>query len=295
MRQFLRKVRLTASGSTGGFVVNPGGIQEHELKIEFDVSKGISGSANTATIKIWNLNEGHRNSIGKEFDDIMLEAGYMPPEGGSNVGIIFSGQMRDVEHKREAEDIITYLACGDGDRAFRRATISKTFKAGTKVEDVVDEITKQLEKEGVKRGETKYPDNMPKFERPYSMCGSCTRELDRLGRSRGFYWNLQNGTFEIVPSDGYVGDVVVLSSQSGLIDTPTITDNGVKASALLNPQVRPNRRVKILSEVLEMNAEGSMYRVSNATYKGDNRDGDFRVEIQGEAIAGGKVDEGKKK
>lgn len=295
MRQFLRKVRLTAKGSTGSLIINPGALQQQELKIEFSISKSISSKQNTGRIKIWNLNEAHRNAIGKELDDIMLEAGYMPPEGGGNVGIIFSGQMRDVEHKRENEDIITYLSCGDGDKALRRATISKTFKAGTSVEEVVDEIAQQLEKEGVKRGETNFPKDLPKFKRPYSMCGSCNRELDRLGRSHGFYWNIQNGAFEVVPGDGFTGGVVVLSSNSGLIDTPTITDNGVKASALLNPEVRPNRRVQIISQVLEMNAEGDMYRVSQADYSGDNREGDFKVTIQGEAISGGKVDEGKKK
>ncbi|NTS31259.1 hypothetical protein HQ945_08325 [Phyllobacterium sp. BT25] len=296
MRQFLRKVRLTASGS-GSLVINPGGIQTHELKISFDVSKSISSSQNSAKIQIWNLSEGHRNAIGKELDDIVLEAGYMPPGEGGNVGIIFKGQMRDVEHKRDGPDIITTLSCGEGDRAFRKATISKTFRAGTEVKEVVDEIYKQLEAEGVDRGEWKFPDDISerKFKRPYSMCGGCKREMDTLGRGKGFYWSVQNGTMEIIPHDGYIGGIVLISPETGMVDTPTITDNGVKVSALLNPEIRPNRRVQIKSETLEMNAEGGEYRVSQCDYSGDNRDGDFVVQVHGEAIKGGKVDEGKKK
>lgn len=290
MRQFLRKVRVQA----GSMRLNEGGINRHDLKIAFNVSKGLSGTANTAEIEMWNLTEGHRNALGKELDDITLEAGYMPPDGGSNVGIIFKGQMRDVEHRREGPDIVSRITCGDGDKAFRRATISKTFTKGTPVEDVVEELYKQLEKEGVDRGEWKFPQDMPKYERPYSMCGSCTRELDLIGRSRGFYWSVQNGTFEIIPGDGFVGGVVVITPETGMIDTPTITDNGVKVRCLLNPEIRPNRRVQIESQMLEMNAEGGMYRVSEVTYSGDNRDGTFEVALHGEAIKGGRVDEGKK-
>lgn len=290
MKQFLRKVKLTA----GSISLNQGGVNLHDLKIGFTVSKGITGSANTAEIEIWNLSEGHRNAIGKELDEVELQAGYTPPTGGSNVGIIFKGQMRDVEHRRDGPDIISKISCGDGDKAFRKATTSKAFPKDTPVEDVIEELYAQLEKEGIDRGEWKFPDDMPKYKRPYAMCGGCTRELDRIGRGRGFYWSVQNGTMEIIPADGYIGGVVLITPETGMIDVPTITDNGVKVSCLLNPEIRPNRRVQIESQTLEMNAEGGMYRVSQATYSGDNRDGDFKVSIHGESVKGGKVDEGKK-
>jgi len=294
MRQYLRKVRLTAKGSGGSIVINPGGILLHEIKIGFDVSKSISSTANSATIRLWNLQESTRNALGKELDDITLEAGYMPPEGGDNVGVIFQGQIRDVEHTRDGPDIVTILSTGEGDKAFRRATISKTYPAGTKVEKVVEDIYAEMEKEGVKRGEWKFPETVEPFKRPYSMCGGCKREMDTLSRGKGFYWSVQNGAMELIPSDGFVGGLVLITPQTGMINVPTITDNGVKVSCLLNPEIRPGRRVRIESQVLEMNAEGGEYRVSEVTYSGDNRDGDFVAALCGESIKGGKVDEGKK-
>lgn len=294
MQLYLRKVRLKAGGSGGSISINAGGINLHDLTIGFNVTKSISSSQNSATIEIWNLAEKSRNALGKELDEITLEAGYLPPDGSGNVGIIFKGQIRDVEHTRQGPDIITTLSCGEGDKAFRSATIAKTYPAGTKVEDVIEDIYTELEAKGIDRGEWKFPDDMPPFKRPYTVCGGCKREMDNLGRGRDFYWSVQNGTMEIIPGDGYIGDVVVLSPQTGLIDVPTITDNGVKAKALLNPEIRPNRRVQIKSEVLEMNAENDEYRVSECTYAGDNRDGNFTVTITGESVKGGKVDEGVK-
>lgn len=293
MRQYLRKVKLTAKGDGGSLSINSDDSSINDLKIEFNITKGISSTNNSATIRIYNLKESSRNALGKELDDITLEAGYSPPEGGGNVGVIFRGQIRDVEHTRWDADIVTTLSCGEGDKATRNAVISKTYPSGTKVDTVLEDIYKEFEKEGVTRGEWKLPDKTPSFKRPYSVCGSCKREADTLGRGHGFYWSIQNGTMEVIPSNGYIGGVVVLSPDTGLIDVPTITDNGVRARALLNPEVRPNRRVRIESDVLEMNAQDNEYRVSEVTYAGDNRDGNFTITITGESVKGGKVDEGK--
>lgn len=297
MQFWLRKVRVTFSGSGGSFVVNPSPRPlPHELKVAFEVSKGIDSSANTASVSVYNLNKDHRNAVGKELDQIVLEAGYMPPAGDSNLSIIFSGQLRDVEHTRQDANIITTLSCGDGDKAFRSATIAKSYPKGTPVKDVIEDIHTELEKKGIKKGEWKFPDDFEgkKFKRPYAVCGSCTREMNTLGRSNGFYWNVQNGTHEIIPSDGHLAGVVVISKEHGMVDVPAITDNGVKVTSLLNPAIRPNRLIKVVSSVLEMNAENDMYRVSQVRFNGDNTDGKFHVDVQGESIKGGKVDEGKK-
>ena len=294
MKQYRRKIRLTAAGSGGNLVINPGGVETPQIRIQFDVSKSISSQPNSATIRIFNLKESNRNAIGKELDNITLEAGYMPPGETGNVGIIFSGQMRDVEHTRQGPDIITILSCGDGDKAVRSATTSRTFPAGTRVEDVVDGLYQDLEKQGIKKGEWQFPDGLEPLKRPYSACGGCKAELDDIGRNNEFYWSVQNGVMEVIPSDGAVGGLVLLTPQTGLVNTPTITDNGVKVSCLLNPEIRPGRRVQIESQVLEMNADGGIYRVSEVTYSGDNwsEGPDFIVALTGESIKGGKVDEG---
>lgn len=294
MLQYLRKVRATFRG---GLVINPGPIKTHEMRIEFNISKSISSDANSAEISIYNLKETHRNAIGKEFDAITLEAGYMPPGEPGNVGIIFKGAIRDVEHRREGPNIITTISCGDGDKAIRKATISKSYPKGTPVKTVIDDIHKEFEKQGVSKGEWKLPPEVEgkTFKRPYAACGSCKTELDTIGRGNDFYWSIQNETLEMIPGNGYVGSIVLLTPETGLIGVPTITDTGVNAQALLNPAIRPNRRVKIISQTLQMNAEDDTYRVSGVRYTGNNMDGDFVVDMTCESVYKKKVNEGKKK
>ncbi|MCW7544917.1 hypothetical protein N7I30_14005 [Aurantimonas litoralis] len=291
---YLRKVRLYLR-KNGRIVhtINPGDDTNDQVQVQFSIDKNLSSSANTGLVDIWNLAEGTRNAFGREFDGIVLEAGYIPPSGGSNVGVIFAASFRDVTHNPDQKDnIITTVQCGDGDAAIRRATINKTYPAGTKVGTIVDDIGAQLEKEGISRGEVKGLDDLPPTKRPYSMCGSCMRELDHIGRSYGLHASIQNETFEVIPADGFLGGLTLLTLDTGLIGAPSITDAGVKADCMMAPDIRPGRRVRIESDTLEMNSEGGVYRVGSCTYTGNNRNGEFKVSISAESVTGKKVNVG---
>lgn len=295
MQQFLRKARVTFLGS-GGFVVNPSDtVEAHELRVAFSGSKSVSGSANTFTVRVWNLNADHRNSIGEELDEIQLECGYVPTLGTGNLGVITQGAIRDVQHVRSGADIITEISCAEGDKVHRKAVISKTFSTGSEVQDVVQNIFESMEIHGVKRGEWKFPDNMRTFKRPYSICGGCVRELNVLGRSHGFYWSIQNNVLEVIPSDGSLPGQVLITPETGMVGTPTLTDNGVKIKCLVNPAIRVNRTVKIKSSVLEMNSQDDTFRVSELGFSGDNTQGEFIFTVHGESISDGTVNEGKLK
>ena len=288
MRIFGRKVRFTALSS--GFVVNPGDDTDVELEVSFSVSQSLSSAANDATIRLKNLTEGHRNGMGRELEDVRLEAGYIN-ETGSDMGIIFAGQVRKVSSTREGADIITTLECGDGDRALRRADVSKAFPAGTWVKDVIGHVAEAFEGHGATVGEMRLPD-LGKLRRPYAMCGSAKREMDRLCGAAGTYWSITNGVLETVPGDGWIGSVQSFDAESGLIGVPTVTDNGVEAEVFLSPGIRPGRRVHIASRLVEIGADDGLCRVSAVTFSGSNRGDRCTAQIKGEAVRGGKVDEG---
>lgn len=284
MRQWLRKVRATFTGDGGELVVEA-------LKIAFRVSKVISGTPNAAEIEIWNLSRENRMKIKKEFDKVRIEAGYEGSLGGKgNVGIIFEGFIRDIRHRREDTDIITTVESGDGDKGIRQGVISKTFPAGTKPSEMIEELRKRMP--GVDKGVIQDAvKDLPAYKRPVVMCGPCRKELDKIGRTHNLYWGVQDGAMEVVSGDSYVDEVVVISQQTGMIGIPDITDDGIRVSCLLNPQLRIARVVEIRSETLEMNDQQGRFRVSCVDFQGDNRDGDFTATVAGDKIDGGKVKE----
>lgn len=275
-RKYLRQVRATFSGG-GSLIVE-------QLRIEFDVSKSISGVPNEGTVRVFNLNPQNREAVGKEFDKVTLEAGYRE----TGMDVILKGSIREVFHNRDEVDIISEIAVGDGDQADRTGYVAKTWPRGTKIKDIVEDIYKDG-MPGISKGELKGLDDLPPTRRPLTIVGSTRRAMDQLGRSNDFYWSYQNETLEVIPADEFLNQRAFVSPRTGMIGVPTITDRGIIVQALLDPAIRPNRLVEVESETLGMNGEGGTYRVNSVSYTGDNMDGDFIVEFEGERVRGGKV------
>lgn len=275
-RKYIRQVRATFSGA-GSLVVT-------DLKMEFDIEKTISGVPNEGTLNVWNLAAINRQAVGKEFDSVTLEAGYRD----MGMGVILKGKIREVYHRRSETEIISEIKVGDGDLAERTGFVAKTYPKNTKIKDIVYDIHKNG-MPGITMGELKGLDDLPPTKRPVTIVSGTRRAMDELGRTHGFYWNYQNETLETIPADGFLDQRVVISAQTGMTGVPTITDNGISVQCLIDPAIRPNRLIEVISETLEMNGAPSIYRVNGLRYFGDNMDGDFNVDVEGERVTGGKV------
>lgn len=279
-RKYIRKVRATFSGGGGSLVVE-------NLKIEFDVQKSISGVPNEGTVRVWNLNSQHRKAIGKEFDRVTLEAGYVE----TGMGIILRGSIREVYHDRDEVDIISEVKVGDGDEADRKGFIAKTWPRDTKIKDIVMDIYREG-MPGISLGELKGLDDLPRTRRPVTIVSGPRRAMDTLGRTHKFYWSWQNETLETIPQDGFINQTTYISAQTGMVGVPTETDRGIIVRTLLDASIRPNRLIMVQSEVLDMNSGSGLLRVIGVGFYGTNGvggDGDYIAEVEGERVSGGKV------
>ena len=285
VRQWGRVVEVNVSGKSGSLTVR-------DLRIDFEVAKGIGSKQNTATISIWNLTASHRKQMGEEFDKIELKVGYK----NGPLSTIFKGNIRDVTHTKETADVKSAMECGDGDEAFSKGAVSKTFPAGTKPKEIVDYLASEMP--GAAKGEMKGIDELPAYKRPVTLFGWSWSEMDKLGREHGFYWSIQNGQVEAVKNDQVLQGTTVLSSETGMLSIPEITDKGVKIKALLNPNVAPGRQIDVRSDFLDEESGrdkrktdqgGGIFRVADVTYSGSTRDVDFYVEAEASRVEGGKV------
>ena len=277
---WIRKIRVAFEV---GFKVNGDVASLHDLFVSFSVDKTITSKQNPCKIQIYNLSQTHRNLVGKELGGIILEAGYLS-EGIDSVGIIFSGQIREVEHSRKGANIITKIEAADGDAAYRFATARQTFRAGANVKEVVEYLYQQMQPHGVRRGEWKFPKEVKTFQRPYPIFGSAYREMDLLGQSNKFYWSIQNGKLEIIPTDGTIDYEITVSKDTGMIGIPTLTTTGCKVKTLVNPAIQPNRLIRINSENFQMNSWNNQFRISKLKVVGQNRGNQFECQIEGESL-----------
>ena len=285
VRQWLRRVEVTVSGKAGTLTVR-------DLKIDFSVSKGIGSKQNTATIAVWNLTKSHRKQLGEEFDKVELKVGYKD----GPLSTIFKGNIRDVTHTKETADVKSEMECGDGDEAFSKGAVSKTFPAGTKPKAVVEYLAGEMP--GATKGEMKGLDDLPAYRRPITLYGWSWAQMDKIGREHGFYWSIQNGQIEAVKNDQHLQGTTVVSSETGMLGIPEITDKGVKIKALLNPNIAPGRLIDVRSDFLDEKSGrdkrksdegGGLFRVSDVTFSGTNQGEDFYVEAEGSRVEGGKV------
>lgn len=276
MRQWLRKCRLVFTGSAGTLTIE-------DLKIGFQIQKSITSSPNTGTITVTNMNRTHRGMIGEEYDRVRLEAGYQGTAGAEgNVGTLFDGFIRDVTHQRDNTDIATTIEAGDGDKARRQTRVAKTYPAGTTPKAIVEDLQGQMD--DVDLGVIDGFDDAPAFARPYVAWGPVSAVLDDLGRAFGVFWSVQDGALETIPDAGAIEDVVVLTPETGLVATPSVTDDGLEITALLNPQIRVHRVVDVRSPLLDESGDSGRYRVESVSFNGDNFDGEFVAVIQGKRL-----------
>lgn len=280
-----RVVRMTFEGKGGKLTVE-------ELSMEFSISKTIGSKQNTATLSIFNLSPSQRKQLGDEFDKVTVEAGHRK----STVGVILKADVSDVTNVQDGADIRSDVECGDGDKAIQKGGVSKTFPKGTKPKAIVEHLAKSLP--DVAMGEIKGLDDLPATTRPYSVFGHSWRELDTLGRAHGFYWSIQNGEFQALKADQAMGEVAVLSRESGLIGAPSLTDKGVKLTAILRPEFAPGKVIRVRSAFLDEESArakrdsdegGGLYRIASVEFRGGNRQNDFYAEIEANRVEGDKV------
>lgn len=276
--QWMRQCELTVGKGGMGLLI-------WKLRIQFEIVKTLDATPNSATIKVFNLNDDHVAQIENEYNDIILTAGYR-----DSFADIFAGNIQFVAHYRQHTDHITEITAGDGDRDYRNAFVNETLTAGSTDEDAVDRIlatmgdttkgTVQLANERRVRG-TIYT-------------GQARDALTQIARKNGCNWSIQDGKLQMIRTDAMVGNAHVLTAETGLLEAPEHNDKGISVKCLLNPLIGVNSAIKLDNSAIRLkqqkqkplktpkeqapavrlNKEG-IYKVVKLTHQGDNRSNEW--------------------
>jgi hypothetical protein len=261
--------------------VNVNGLQVSGLRVQFSVKKTLTKEPNTGEIKIHNLSAHSRGSMPKKGGKVILVAGYPGTEA-----TIFSGDARTIDHLHEGADWITHIQCGDGESAYRFARFSESFAPGTSVADAIRKAAAAL---GINTGNLEdalasasFP-GLRAFKHGYAAHGKASAELDKLLRTAGLEWSIQNGALQILQGRAVAkGSAVLLTPDTGLVGspehcTPNVTAGPptIKAKALLTPAIRCGGTVDIRAQYVK-----GQFRVNQIEHSGDTHGADWFTQLE---------------
>jgi len=258
-----------------------------DLDVAFGVHRTMKPEPNTAEITIRNLHPDNRKRTEeKRHVGVVLEAGYAPP---GEMSLIFAGDLREVHTMRDGPDLLTVLSSGDGEEQHRKARVNRSFPPGISIRKVIEAAAEAM---GVGVGnlnalsQVEFPGAGAVFPGGTVLSGNVAQELADVLRSAGLEYSIQGGVLQILTRrKALEGTALVLSSDSGMVGTPSVSSDGTaRASLLMAPDIFPGRKVEFRAENLI-----GVYRVETARYSGDTAGADWTIEIECQPIKGATV------
>ena len=249
-----------------------------DFDVSFEVTKSLAPKTpNKAEIKVWGLNEQHRKQL-QELEKVYvsLEAGYQ-----SGTSLIFRGDLRDANSAREDTGWVTTITSDSG-RTARKRRIVKSFAPGSSVAEVLQTAAKAM---GLRLGNTAIKTvnakiagtSSDQFFNGYALAGTLVDEMDRLARSTGLEWSVQDDELQFLDAGRPLEqEGIVLTPLTGLIGSAEPGNKGVlEARALMIPDLQPGRRVLLDS----VHTQG-IYRIETAKYRGGTADREWYVDLE---------------
>nr|DAN57062.1 MAG TPA: 43 kDa tail protein [Caudoviricetes sp.] len=268
MKQFGRRWKLDISNDQETLSIE-------QLRVAFEIDKTINEKPNPAKIQVWNLNRDHINQLlSQDYKKVALSVGY------GELRQIYAGDITKTRIQREGLDFVLTLECSDGHQAYTQSRAQTTLKAGATDKQIVEELQKTMPK--VQSGAIDIP-NQRKLPRGRVLNGNSRDILTKIARNNKADWSIQDGSLIFLPKDKVLSDDAVLISQdTGMINAPEQTDEGLELTCLLNPALQIGGLVKVESIIDYFNGE---YKVVKLAHSGDGIGGDWRSKI---TVVGGK-------
>lgn len=281
--RFLRTVRLAVGDAGEETIID-------DLMIRFDIRYEATGTPAAGHIDVLNLHASTETRIRERGTRVRLWAGY-----GDDPPLIADGDVRRVERMRSEQDRVTRIHFGGNVRRLSGPIFRRTYEGVVAIRRIVTDIVAAMP--GLELGPLD-PIPAEATEEDVAHDGPARFYLTVRLRPIGVEWYEQDGVIRfsrggMSADDRQGGDTVIISERSGMIGTPTTTDDGVRVRTLLDPRIRIDTRFRIESSVLDAGAAGAAvseraeevrlgeWKAIAVKHAGDNREGSFETEAEG--------------
>lgn len=284
-----RRYRVVVSDQNGQ------ALDVSDLQCTFNIRKVINQTPPFSTVVIYNLNPVTELAILEEGYRIIVEAGYE----GSQYGTIFDGDV--IEPIRDKPDNVTerltIYALG-ANRQFNQAFANFSVNRGQSARSLLQNLAS---KSTVTTNFGQISDyvsdiKLPRGKAVFGMTRDYIRQIAQASNVAAYS---EDGAINLIhAADPPSGEIIDLTSDSGLIGTPVQQGLGVSFKCLLNPSIHINSMVHIDDSLIQAQAfpigqvprpldKQGIYRVMGVTHTGDTRGEDWYTECTSVSQAGG--------
>lgn len=270
-------------------------IDVSNLRLKFKVKKDLTPIPNHAELTIYNLSHDTRSLLETaKVLPVSLAAGYVD-EGISQ---IYLGDLRQGETKKKGPDVLTKMDTDDKGKKLQTLRINCPVGPGLSVENAIRQMLAALNPSDntqlgavIGEGNLKTMMNQLKtlgvtsiYPNGGVLSGYVVRQLTDLCRSVGMKWCIDDGclyfVFDKITDSG---QVVNLSSTSGLIGSPVVDNEGtLTANVIMIPDIKPG----VIVHMDAVDLKG-YFRLSKCEYRGDthSEEGEhWGIKINGKAV-----------
>jgi hypothetical protein len=282
----IARVTLYQQGGPGGLVIQyPSDVDSsHGLRIQATVKRTLKSQPNTLDLTITNLSKESRDAFSKPNSVVQVDAGH---DGVAR--LLFFGDVRFAQSVYSKTDWTTHVLAGDGARAYARARVNRSYRAGTDVATVLKDCAASLGLQ-VPKDVALDPDLRAQFASGLSLEGYARDQLTELLAPYGYRWSIQGGKLQVLRDDqvredlGFVISDNDTDGRNGMIGVPELStpqetstkQRTVTAKVLLYPEIAPGATVKVVSRNVH-----TLTRADQVTHALDTHGADWTTTVEG--------------
>lgn len=244
----------------------------YPLTLELHVERSTLSSCNIGHFVILNLSENTRRQIFKDrfqtdlsnTRQMLLYAGYQSElTKGATLPLIFSGQIRWAYSYRRKQDWVTEIEAFDAGDAILNGQATISQPSGYNIRDVIKSLLGTIP--GIKVGAVGDVGSSQNG-RGIAVSGNSWEAIKQLAPDAEAF--IDNGVANVLAKNEYLnsnGAVFVISSQTGLLETPRKYDDRIDVRILFEPRMRVGMLVQIQSAETYYNG---IFSVKGVTHQG---------------------------
>lgn len=223
----------------------PAGLAQTWTDLHMEVeTESVNGSTpNKCRVKIWNLSPTSLTFLRQKKLILQVLAGSPIPSS------IFAGDIdkRGVKTTIQGPDQITEISAKDGGEIIRNKIFTASYPPGTTRSQVLTDLLAQA---NLIRG---YIDPLIAervYKGPVAWAAPVRNVLHELYAPEGALWSIQDGVLQVLHIGSPLpGSALLVTSGTGLMGSPTVTDKGIDLKMVLNPAIKPGGLLSVQSRV----------------------------------------------